>query len=390
MKKIVIFSLESIANGGDQMLGDTTEFLISDANDVKISRAQLMPRDTQFVKDNYLKVAISHIAFSIAEKLPDFFKYRLYNWGYKFRYSSYYKSVISKADKIIFGIGMLKYSTQDFSYMFECINKIATKMNVPVLMSAMSVEKPIESDYRFRQVVRAVNYPCVKAITTRDGQKGLDRLRKHYIKRDSLKSDFVGDPALWAPECYGIRKGSLHTPAKLGIGLVRTDIYEDYKNDVSKEQLENMYRELIRLVIEDGRFDFYLFCNGMERDIEFGRQLIKEFNLPESKLLEKPKTAKELLELVSGFDLVFGARLHACITSVSLGVPVSGLLWDNKLDYFSETMGIRDYFNDAPEVNGRCVYAKLKAAFEHPLDCDNRNNYKEKTKNSLQQFVQNS
>ena len=224
MKKIVIFSLESIANGGDQMLGDTTEFLISDANDVKISRAQLMPRDTQFVKDNYLKVAISHIAFSIAEKLPDFFKYRLYNWGYKFRYSSYYKSVISKADKIIFGIGMLKYSTQDFSYMFECINKIATKMNVPVLMSAMSVEKPIESDYRFRQVVRAVNYPCVKAITTRDGQKGLDRLRKHYIKRDSLKFDFVGDPALWAPECYGIRKDSLHTPAKLGIGLVRTDI----------------------------------------------------------------------------------------------------------------------------------------------------------------------
>ena len=151
-----------------------------------------------------------------------------------------------------------------------------------------------------------------------------------------------------------------------------------------------MYRELIRLVTEDGRFDFYLFCNGMERDIEFGRQLIKEFNLPESKLLEKPKTAKELLELVSGFDLVFGARLHACITSVSLGVPVSGLLWDNKLDYFSETMGIREYFNDAPEVNGKCVYAKLKAAFEHPLDYDNRNSYKEKTKNSLQQFVQNS
>ena len=31
MKKIVIFSLESIANGGDQMLGDTTEYLGSGA-----------------------------------------------------------------------------------------------------------------------------------------------------------------------------------------------------------------------------------------------------------------------------------------------------------------------------------------------------------------------
>ncbi len=49
MKKIVIFSLESIANGGDQMLGDTTEYLISNVDDVEISRAQLMPRDEQFV-----------------------------------------------------------------------------------------------------------------------------------------------------------------------------------------------------------------------------------------------------------------------------------------------------------------------------------------------------
>ena len=95
MKKIVIFSLESIANGGDQMLGDTTEYLISNVDDVEISRAQLMPRDEQFVKNNYFKVAITHVVFSLAERLPDSLKYRLYNWGYKFRYSSYYKSVIT-------------------------------------------------------------------------------------------------------------------------------------------------------------------------------------------------------------------------------------------------------------------------------------------------------
>lgn len=81
MKNIVIFSLESIANGGDQMLGDTTEYLISNVDDVEISRAQLMPRDEQFVKNNYLKVAITHVVFSLAERLPEFLKYRLYNWG---------------------------------------------------------------------------------------------------------------------------------------------------------------------------------------------------------------------------------------------------------------------------------------------------------------------
>lgn len=40
-------------------------------------------------------------------------------------------------------------------------------------MSAMSVEKPNDKDYRFKQVVRAVNYPCVEEITTRDGKKDL-------------------------------------------------------------------------------------------------------------------------------------------------------------------------------------------------------------------------
>lgn len=43
MKKIVVFSLESIKNAGDQMLGDTTEFLIKQLGNYSIERRQLKP-----------------------------------------------------------------------------------------------------------------------------------------------------------------------------------------------------------------------------------------------------------------------------------------------------------------------------------------------------------
>lgn len=282
---------------------------------------------------------------------------------------------------------MLKYSTQNFSYVFHIINKIANKKNIPVLMSAMSVETPSREDWRYQQLVRAVNYPCVKMITIRDGQFGLERLRKHYIKSNTIISDYVGDPALWAPECYNIHKKDGHEKIRLGIGLIRPNIYEDYKGGISRKELIDIYKKFVSSVIDSNEFDFYLFCNGMKEDYQLGLQLVRELNLPESKLIKRPTSAKELVELVSDFDIVFGARLHSCITSFALDIPVSGLLWDNKLDFFSESMGIREFFNDFDDLRNNRIVDNLRKAYELHQICPLKEIYKQKTKQYIDFFV---
>lgn len=136
-----------------------------------------------------------------------------------------------------------------------------------------------------------------------------------------------------------------------------------------------------------GGGEWVLFCNGMQLDYEVGKEIIQELHLPNEKLLPVPKSGRELVEMIAGFDAIFGARLHACITAVSLGVPVSGLLWDDKLDFFSRTMKIRQYFLEVKELRGCIVVDKIEAAMKHELDIENIVRYKDKTLLSIKGFI---
>lgn len=158
----------------------------------------------------------------IATKIPNKnIRYEIYNVAYHIQFLRYYLQTVKNADYVIYAVGALKYSTQNFSYSFNLINRIANKHKIPVLMSAMSIEKPNPNDWRYRQLISAVNLPCVRMITTRDGIHGLERLNQYYIKRQNIVTDYVGDPALWAPECYQIDKNK--DSNVIGIGLIRTE-----------------------------------------------------------------------------------------------------------------------------------------------------------------------
>lgn len=387
-QRIVLLGLESIGNAGDEILVTTTEWLlkraISNCGDIDIIRCQLMPAYKDIVHIH--KFCIFALFFKYLSKI--FYgniKYRIVDVMYRVKYMTYFKDCIRRADKLILPVGMLKYSTQDFSYIFNMITQIATQYDKPVLMSAMSIAKPDTSDWRYYQLLRAVNRPCVKCITSRDGQSGVDRLNKYYIKRN-IKIDYVGDPALWIPECYNTKKNSIRKGI-VGINVIRKDIYAAYGNEqFSDAQMINLYKDIIH-ELESRGGEWVLFCNGMQLDYEVGKEIIQELHLPNEKLLPVPKSGRELVEMIAGFDAIFGARLHACITAVSLGVPVSGLLWDDKLDFFSRTMKIRQYFLEVKELRGCIVVDKIEAAMKHELDIENIVRYKDKTLLSIKGFI---
>ena len=385
MKNIVIFSLESINNAGEEILSIATSYLLKDIKEINLKKAQLCPNRNQMIKKYFPELLVSKFLFVLSNiiKMKKKKIYQLENIGYIIRFQRCFNNILQSADGVIYAIGMLKYSTQNFSYIFYLINKISVKLNLPVMMSAMSIEKPDNVDWRFNQLVKAVNMPCVKMITTRDGTEGVERLKSYYIKRSDIEIDFTGDPALWIPECYNIARKDSDI---IGINLIRKGIYKDYGTDFSGEQLLCLYEEIITEMDKRNK-KWCLFCNGIKNDYNVGLELISRLRLSKEKLLPCPKNAEEFISIVSQFKAVFGARLHACITAFSLNIPVSGLLWDDKLEKFSKTMGIREFFSATDELKGVHIVDKLEKAIQHSNDLTNQQLYKLKTKESLQRFV---
>lgn len=387
--EVLLFSLESINNAGDEILRTTTEFIIGSCKtNCNISSVQLMPmwKDVQ---------GLSKVSWTLGtfirkcSKLIPFhnMSYRIRNAAFVIAYKNIFQRQIKNADKVILPIGMLKYSTQNFSYVFYMITSLCSKYGKPVLMSGMSPEKGKADDWRYQQLVNAVNAPSVKMITTRDGEGGVRIIMNEYLQRD-IPCDYVGDPALWIPETYRINHKSERASTPIvGINIIRKGIFKDYNKSLSDDGLMDIYIGLIAELNKRG-WKWKLFCNGIRRDWEVVQELKSRLSIPDDKICKVPQNGDEFVRMITQFDAVFGARLHSCITSVSLGIPVAGFVWDDKLKYFSETMGISQFFFNPSDMTAIKVSVALEQAMEYDFNFPNRDRYKQKTKESIIKFIE--
>lgn len=386
MNTIAVISLEGINNAGEEILRFTTSQCFKKEN-VNVKRVEIDPKYTDLYYNlNFFSKMMSKILLKVNYKFFDGNNYHLKKWTYIISRKKYYREELKNVNAIVYALGMLKFKTQDISFMFHMINKEAYKQGIPVMMSAMSIAAADENDRRYHQLLKAVNYPSVKMITTRDGIAGIRRLRNDYIRNSDVDVRQVGDPALMIPDFYGIKRSESNL---IGINLIRKDIFKNYGKNFSSEQMTDFYCGLIK-EIEKRNLNWVFFCNGIKSDYEFGKELLRNLNLDESKLIRCPHNAEEFIKDVSNFNVILGARLHACITSVSLGIPVVGLLWDDKLRYFSETMGIADFFVDETNIKPCYIADLIQIASHLELDMDNILKLKEQTRKSFIDFTQNN
>lgn len=57
-------------------------------------------------------------------------------------------------------------------------------------------------------------------------------------------------------------------------------------------------------------------------------------------VIEKEHTAGEIMSVVENLDALVGVRLHSLIFSAVAEVPLIGISYDPKIDYFLETLGL--------------------------------------------------
>lgn len=390
-KKIAVVGLYSIPNMGDLILCEASQYLVKKygGDNFEIVPVDVCPRyASDYHGFEYVKYRISRKMKTIASKkfvYEDNSKYR-YRYEYRMwsiRLKRYYNKMLNDMDAIMFaGGGFLKFKTQGLNYYVEMILEIANKNNIPVMMNGVGIEGYDENDIRCQQLKKAINTDVVKVITTRDD---VDILKNNYIVNSKIKTSRVGDPALWTPECYDVKRDDERKV--MGINIIRGNVFKDYGCNSSYDELKKFYKDLIN-ELNARNIEWILFSNGMKSDQVFGREVLSEMGMKiPDHLLPAPKTSMDLLNMVKTFKCIFGARLHACITCYSIDVPIVGFIWNEKTRIFADVIGKKHNFFEESELDVKKIVDRMVEAADEEYDTEIRNNNKQLTAQYVEEFL---
>lgn len=377
MKKVALLGLTGWENYGEQFLAKTVDYLVGEKY------------ETHFVDFRPHKKNLNYLLFGMLTVLHNILPFKKHT--HFLTYLSvqclcrhYFRKGLTGCDALIFACGSFKYGTQKLWAYYSVAIEVASKMNIPVMFNAMNIQDFDGNDWRCRCLKKHVNYPCVKVFTTRDGAYGLSKLKRDYLENEEIYTEAVGDPAFWIPENYKITKSK--SPYKIGINLIRGSIFCDYGYQMTEEQLINFYCDLI-MKLENLGEEWELFTNGLEVDCLLGEKVLRKLNRMDIPI-RVPQADFELVEMISGYKAIFGIRLHACICAYSLNVPLVGAIWDEKLARFAEITGLKDYFLEENDMKADVVYERLQNALSFVYDERLKTQWKDKTKTTIQHFLE--
>jgi len=383
MRRIVIFSLETINNVGDLILPEVTEYLVRRTDpEAEIRRVQLLPRRPD---GGVFRRIVSAVLRRLSGMSSGTLSYRMKDLSLRIRLGLHYRSALADADGAICALGMYKYATQDFSHCFDFLSEICACRRIPVLFSAMSVARSDFSDWRCRRLSAILRRPGV-FITTRDGEDGVRRLQEEYGATAENRLRSVGDPALWIPVCYGIGPRQVPAGGRIGVNLVRGDIFGHYRGGLSAGMLKRFYGDLFAELDRRG-LDWSVFSNGIRSDERFGDDICRCFSVPDDRRLPSPDSVEGYVRTISSFRAVFGARLHACLTATALGVPAVWLDWDDKFTLSAKSLNRETCVVGVEDLDPRRIVDLLEQVASDPPEVSAYAGLRAATAESIAEFV---
>ncbi|EHH1255935.1 polysaccharide pyruvyl transferase family protein, partial [Vibrio parahaemolyticus] len=294
-------------------------------------------------------------------------------------YKRDYKNKFNDASAIVFaGGGMIKFKYQDcWAHISALVDTVANKP-CPIFFNAVGVEGYDQSNYKCRLLKESLNHSAIKMVTTRDD---LSLLNDGYIENGYIKTAQVADSAVFSSEVYGIQKKSRDV---VGLGLVRARIFKDNGIDLDRTQVIELYASLISELEARGQ-SYQLFTNGLKSDVDILEDL--ETYLGKQLNVIEPQTPRELVELISTFKCTIAARLHACIISYSLTVPVVGLVWNNKVKMFGGCIGYPERFFSHQDFDANEIIDRLILSVAEGYEPNHYERYRETVNTSINKMI---
>ena len=257
-------------------------------------------------------------------------------------------------DAVVFAGGQLFMDSLAIyvSYLTEAF----ARRQIPVFFQACgmgpSYHKPIQ-----RKLARALALPNVKYLSCRDDVTGLRRLCGNE------RAVFGADSALWSNEVFAISPRENRTI--LGLGIMDP-------GSLSTRKTVKFYVNLIGRLESQG-IAWKLFTNGAEADMAFARRILgklPELTGPEEQYLcPAPQNPRELVELIASFDSLISFRLHSHIIAAALEIPTVGIVWDDKIRFFFQSIGHPERCLTVDASPDAVLYG-LAQAKEAPCDRD--------------------
>ena len=94
------------------------------------------------------------------------------------------------------------------------------------------------------------------------------------------------------------------------------------------------------------------------------------YNIDASKCVFNMNTPEQLLTKISSYDAVVSCRLHPSIIAFSANVPSVGLVWNNKVKAFYESIGYADRVLEVAQISAGNVADKVDAAIAQGIEKD--------------------
>lgn len=412
MKKIVLCALPFSSNLGENLVVESTRYLLRRCGlpepETEVEVLDLFGRNSFIRRSHPVKNSqLPYFEHSVKIRIQDYLRWSfctlmarllkpfsiqaytacmLKRWrtnpNEERRLTLYYKSKLKGAGIVWFaGGGVIEYCGNQYQNHICLIVKTAKEMQIPVVFNGVGlVGDYCPDDTRCRIMERALNLSNVVHITVRDH---IDIMNKYlHIHKAAL----TADPATFSSEALGVRKKESQT---LGIGLIRENAFNAYKPQKGSRQVIQMYKDLI-MEMERRGYEWQLFTNGFLAEQKLGEKILAELGLGKEHIAMRPQSARELMELVSGFKGLLTARLHSCIAAYSMGIPSVALSWNTKVDYFMKMTGYPERAVDVMNTDAAEMVDRLMEAVEEGLDTSRQKKYRESILNSTFQALEKS
>ena len=273
---------------------------------------------------------------------------------------------IKEANAIVFvGGGLIKFKYQDFWIEIAAIIDLAEKFNIPVYFNAVGIEGYDNNDFRCQILKRYLNKNNIKILTTRDD---LETLNNYYIENPNIKTYKTADPAIFTSEIYKINKKNKDI---IGIGLIRENIFIDNEINYDGQKIKNFYIDLIIKLQQKGKI-VQLFTNGLKDDLIMAKDICNSCKLDYYKSVVIPNNSIDLIEIISNYKCVIAFRLHACIISYSLDIPAIGIVWNNKLKFWGETINQKNRFININKLSALSLIDLIEKSIAEGYRCNRK------------------
>lgn len=329
-KKILVVGEHFSENLGDGVIGRSVEYLLQEKfPEAELIRSDLSGRKQFMNTYNRQEVAPMMSGHLISKWIhrnlnKHTLLYALYTHGRLNRWLHIKEKSSQPYDLAVFTGGQLFMDY--FSLPIHQYMKELAKQEIPTIFNSCGMGR-VNSKWLHGKLKRALSQPNIHSVTVRDH---LDPINEKLLP-ENLQAVQSYDCAMWSKEAFDVEKKD---SSVIGLGVISLSRAKD-------KAVISLYTDIIRQLNAQG-IAWELFCNGSYTDYELAVEIARISGYDKSVIAKRPLDPSELVETIATYRSIISFRLHSHVIAVSLDVPSVAIVWDDKVDFFFESIQRED------------------------------------------------